>query len=131
MAIAGGRAQPDLAPEPDHGDLIVIAPELRPQLRAEGAVVGAGPERSAQPGRGGDRLKPLPIADALQVGRDQSDAEAIVDRQKPEPEQIECAVQRPDAPVREVADVRGSQSRRSPMPISSASATISRSLWKR
>ena len=78
----GRRPQPDLAPEPDHGDLIVIAPELRPELRAKGAVVGAGPERSAQPCRGGDRFKPLPVAHALQVGGDQSDAEAIVDRQK-------------------------------------------------
>ena len=85
----------------------MIAPELGPQLCAESAVIGAGPERSAQPRRGGNRFKALPVSDTLQVGRDQSDAEAIVNRQKPQAEQVESAVQGPDAPIREVADVGG------------------------
>ena len=43
----------------------------------------------------------------MQVGGDQADADPVLDREEPELEQIEGAVQREDAAVREVADVRG------------------------
>jgi hypothetical protein len=103
---AGGGAQPDLAPEPDHGYLIVVAAKLGPELRAEGAVIGALAERAAQPGGCGDPLEPLPIAHPLQVGRHQPQPNPVLNRQETEAEQIDGAVQRPDAPVRKIADVR-------------------------
>ena len=43
---ATGRAEPDLAPEPDHRDIMLVLAELRIELCAEGPLVGSLAERS-------------------------------------------------------------------------------------
>ena len=50
--------------------------------------------------------KRLPVLDPLQIGGDESDAQPVPNWQKPQSQEIEGAVERPDPAIGEVADVR-------------------------